>query len=88
MISRDIFIVEENSMSEGRVAACGQNASRDREPYAVAELKVLAQRVECPTPPSTKATNVEQELILDRNVRRSKGEGVAEGPLRALTVGR
>ena len=51
MISRDIFIVEENSMSEGRVAACEQNASRDREPYAVAESKVLAQREARPSPP-------------------------------------
>ena len=36
--------VEENSMSEGRVAACGQNASRNREPFAVAESQVIAQR--------------------------------------------
>ena len=42
---------------------------------------------DCPTPPSTKATSAEHDLILGWNARSIKSEGVAEGPLRASRLG-
>ena len=38
--------------------------------------------------PDTALTSAGHVLILNRNARRSKGEGVAEGPLRAISVRR
>jgi hypothetical protein len=58
-----------------------QYARRKCEPhevYRVHDRELSAQRLQRPTPPSTKATSVERELIVQRNAVGSNSEGANE----------